>query len=180
MVNDEKRRLFDAVVWTFSAMFLVLFLVHESHRGALAASTAAPDCKTPIARTPNAAAQTYLGNCSDCHIAYPARMLPADSWRRLLSGLDDHFGQDASVSPAQRALIEQHLLTGARKARADDPQSGPTRITTMRWWRRQHDRIRAQRWTQPNIPSRAACESCHVNAADGRFGKVRIPKAPAP
>ena len=31
MHNDEKRRLFDAVVWTFSAMFLVLFLVHESH-----------------------------------------------------------------------------------------------------------------------------------------------------
>ncbi|MFO1494540.1 MAG: hypothetical protein U1F26_07770 [Lysobacterales bacterium] len=181
MRTDEKRRLFDAVVWTFSAMFLVVFLVHESHRGlASAPAPAAPACKSAPAQPPSPAARSYLSQCGDCHIAYPARMLPATSWRRLMGTLDAHFGQDASLEPGQRLLIEQYLIAGARKPRADDPSSGPPRITTMRWWRRQHDRIRAQRWTQANIPSRAACESCHLNAVEGRFGKVRIPKAPAP
>lgn len=39
----------------------------------------------------------YKAECTSCHIAYPPQLLSAPDWRRLLSGLDRHFGTDASV-----------------------------------------------------------------------------------
>ena len=39
----------------------------------------------------------YQQECAACHIAYPPRMLPAESWRRVLNGLPNHFGTDASL-----------------------------------------------------------------------------------
>lgn len=68
MHNDEKRRLFDAVVWTFSAMFLVLFLVHDSHsnRGAsaLLSYTQGSQHATDICELPS-------------HLASPVRSTPS-------------------------------------------------------------------------------------------------------
>src|SRR5512145_3377199 len=39
----------------------------------------------------------WLEECGACHIAYPPRFLPAESWREIMIGLDDHFGSDASL-----------------------------------------------------------------------------------
>ena len=35
--------------------------------------------------------------CSACHLAFPAAMLPSTSWTRLMSSLESHFGEDASL-----------------------------------------------------------------------------------
>ncbi len=35
-----------------------------------------------------------------CHTAYPPGLLPAASWRRIMGGLDRHYGSDASLEPA--------------------------------------------------------------------------------
>ena len=35
--------------------------------------------------------------CSACHLAFPAAMLPSTSWSRLMSSLESHFGEDASL-----------------------------------------------------------------------------------
>ena len=45
------------------------------------------------------AADKWRTECSSCHIAYPARALPAASWKKIMSGLDKHFGVDASLAP---------------------------------------------------------------------------------
>ena len=34
----------------------------------------------------------WKSECASCHVAYPARLLPAESWRALMGGLDKHFG----------------------------------------------------------------------------------------
>ncbi|HNG39593.1 MAG TPA: cytochrome C, partial [Accumulibacter sp.] len=38
--------------------------------------------------------------CGSCHLAFPPSMLPSSSWQRLMAGLKNHFGDDASVDPA--------------------------------------------------------------------------------
>ena len=39
----------------------------------------------------------YQQECESCHLAYPTRMLPASSWHRIMGGLDQHYGSDASL-----------------------------------------------------------------------------------
>lgn len=191
MQNAEKRRLFDAVIWTFSAMFLVLFLVHESHRGAAATDlsaltqapatvTPAPDCDRRQSSKPVAVPAVYTNSCSECHLAYSPRFLPAASWTLLMAGLNDHFGRDASMAASDAAAILSYLSQNARAAKTTDAAPPVLRITDARWWKRQHAKIKADRWNHPRIASRGSCEACHVNAAAGRFGKVRLPKAGEP
>jgi cytochrome c5 len=123
----------------------------------------------------------YQSACGECHLAYAPKHLPAASWERVLAGLDDHFGSDASLAPAELAPVHSYLVSGARKPKDTDPDPAVLRITEARWWLRQHDGIRPQRWNHPRIASRAACESCHLDAAsEGRYGRVKIPKAGQP
>ena len=35
--------------------------------------------------------------CSACHLAYPAAMLSSASWTDLMTSLESHFGEDASL-----------------------------------------------------------------------------------
>jgi hypothetical protein len=50
-------------------------------------------------------AQKYLKECAACHIAYPARALPAVSWQSLMGTLNKHFGNDASLSVADSSRL---------------------------------------------------------------------------
>ena len=61
--------------------------------------------------------------CASCHLAYPAGLLPAASWQRLMNNLPRHFGTDASLDPASvknavslaRSQCRRHQA-GARSA----------------------------------------------------------------
>jgi len=44
--------------------------------------------------------------CSDCHMAYPAVVLPKASWDKIMNNLSDHYGEDASLDDA----TVQHLI----------------------------------------------------------------------
>ncbi len=51
--------------------------------------------------------------CSACHMAYPAALLPARSWTALMADLPNHFGEDASLDEASRGQIESYLVANA-------------------------------------------------------------------
>ena len=53
--------------------------------------------------------ETVKTECSACHMAYPAGMLPARSWRALMGDLSNHFGEDASLPEETRAAMKQIL-----------------------------------------------------------------------
>ncbi len=36
----------------------------------------------------------YSEECGACHLAYPPSLLPQASWRGIMDGLADHFGED--------------------------------------------------------------------------------------
>ncbi|MGB0723285.1 MAG: diacylglycerol kinase [Gammaproteobacteria bacterium] len=117
----------------------------------------------------------YEAECGSCHLAYPASLLPVDTWRRMMAGLDDHFGDNAELDPALREKLELHLTSYASR-RASNTDS--LRISDQGWFRHEHDEVPARMVTgNTEVGSFARCEACHQNAARADFDEdgVRIP-----
>jgi hypothetical protein len=114
--------------------------------------------------------------CGTCHIAYPARLLPAASWRSLMQSLDKHFGVDATLDPATTLDIQRFLEAGAGQL-----PSTPTpekRISRQPWFNREHSEVTDGIWRRNSVRSRANCGACHENADRGGFDEdgIKIPK----
>lgn len=119
----------------------------------------------------------YTQECAACHLAYPPGLLPAASWKRLMSGLDSHYGSDASLDPATVAQLSGWLEANAaagRRARETPPDD---RITRSDWFVREHREVAAPVWKHPAVRSAARCEACHTDAERGRFSE-RALRAP--
>ena len=142
---------------------------------ASAASTALADSRAMPA---DSMLPAYRQECAACHMAYPPGMLPAASWKRMLSGLDSHYGSDASLDPALVRQIgtwlEAHAST-YKRVREQPPQD---RITRSAWFERKHRELDAAVWQRTAVGSRANCMACHTRADRGDFDddRVRIPK----
>ena len=55
------------------------------------------------------AADAYRTECGDCHLAFPpSLLLPAD-WATVLANLDRHYGVDATLDDASRAVVARQL-----------------------------------------------------------------------
>ena len=53
----------------------------------------------------------YKAECGSCHVPYPPKLLPAQSWRALMARLDRHFGSDASLDARTSEEISRYLAT---------------------------------------------------------------------
>lgn len=114
--------------------------------------------------------------CGSCHVAYVPGLLPAESWRKIMGGLDRHFGADASLTPQENREILDFLVTNAsNRWRAP---TAPLRITESFWFARKHDEVASSVWKRASIKSPANCNACHAGAANGDFEehRVRIPR----
>lgn len=122
--------------------------------------------------------QTWREECSACHIAYPARFLPAASWKEIMNTLGDHFGADASVDAATAEKISRYLALAARSPSRSQAGPPPLRITETRWFVHEHDELPANQWRNPKVKSTANCGACHQDAEAGRFSErsLHIPK----
>lgn len=116
--------------------------------------------------------------CGACHMAYAPGLLPAASWRKIMSGLDKHFGTDATLSAPENREITAYLVDHASNRWL--APSAPLRITEAIWFQRKHDghEIAAAVWNRPAVKSRANCQACHIDAEKGDFDehRVRIPQ----
>ena len=56
---------------------------------------------------------TYTDQCGDCHFAYQPELLPSKSWRLILDGTDDHFGETLDLGPDARVEISDYLASNA-------------------------------------------------------------------
>jgi hypothetical protein len=113
-------------------------------------------------------------------MVFPAEFLPKRSWQRILDTLSDHFGENASLGPVQRKAVLDYLVGSA----ADSPNAGregrkfgtsipptdtPLRITETSRWLREHREVRADKWKDPNVKSKANCLACHKGAEQGVY-----------
>lgn len=115
--------------------------------------------------------------CGSCHIAYPAKLLRAIDWQRLMEGLDNHFGAQAVLSTEDNKEILDFLQRHAG-FRAKNSASS-LRISDTPWFTRAHRKIPSNTWSDPAVKSRANCVACHINAGSGDWSKrgIRVPKA---
>jgi hypothetical protein len=111
----------------------------------------------------------YQAECAACHTAYPPGMLPAKSWQRIMNGLGQHYGSDASLDAKTVAEIGQWLQThaGTYKRVAEVPPQD--RLTKSAWFERKHRKIEPAVWQLPSVKSAANCAACHTGTDKGLF-----------
>jgi Dihaem cytochrome c len=131
------------------------------------------DERAPLAK--NALWQT---ECGACHVAFPPRLLPAESWRAVMSGLDKHFGSNASLDAASAREIGAFLDKNAGSRGRETSGKPLLRITETRWFKREHDEVSDRSWKNPKVKSAANCAACHIQAESGNYSEhnIRIPK----
>ncbi|MCG7937280.1 MAG: diheme cytochrome c [Candidatus Thiodiazotropha lotti] len=132
--------------------------------------------------------QQYQEECGSCHFPYQPGFLPGASWRLVMAGLDDHFGENAELSDYEAEYILNYLTQNAAEnvrgeifqkvlwsIRTKQP---PMRITETDFFKHEHDEI------SPRILHRngekiqfSNCDSCHVRALQGSFDDddIKIP-----
>lgn len=132
--------------------------------------------------------KAWQQECASCHLAYPPALLPKASWRRMMGGLEQHFGENASLDPVTQADILRFLEANAADSttsRMGDkvmqrmgPNEAPLRITETRWFVKKHDEVPRTTWARKSVGSAANCAACHRQAEKGIYDEdtVSIPK----
>lgn len=128
-------------------------------------------------RMPRDVPQAYIAECAACHTAYAPGLLPARSWQRVMSGLDQHYGTDASLDEATVRQLSTWLVANAgtyKRVKEEPPQD---RLTRSAWFERKHDDVPSAVWKHPAIKSAANCGACHPGADRGDFDddNIRLP-----
>lgn len=141
--------------------------------GAALGAAADDGARAPVPQLP-----AYTQECGACHLAYPPAMLPAASWRRLLAGMNEHFGTDASLKPATTSALADWLSANAGSGKRARPSPPQDRITRLAWFLREHDEVAAATWASPAVKRAANCAACHTKADQGDYRErhVRIPR----
>ena len=149
---------------------------------ALAALALWPAARADGPLMPRNVLPAYTAECAACHLAYPPGMLPAPSWRRIMGGLDRHFGTDASLDAATVQQVGQWLQDHAGTSKRVREQPPEDRITRSEWFVRKHREIAPSVWTLTSVKSAANCAACHGGADQGRFGdgELRVPAGVPP
>ena len=120
----------------------------------------------------------YRQECSDCHVPFAPRLLPAASWQRLMSNLPNHFGTDASIDPASAREITNWLTANAGTSKRTREAPPDDRITKAPWFIREHREISVATWQMPTVKTPSNCAACHTQADQGDFNEhnVKIPR----
>ena len=137
----------------------------------------------PAAGMPTAAmTATYARECGACHTPHHPSLAPAATWGRIVKGLDEHFGDNASLAPEIAAEIGSYLATNAAE-RWDSPAANllrqpaaaePLRITATAGWRHIHRGVAETTFATKAVGGRVNCANCHQDAASGRFAPRAI------
>ena len=123
--------------------------------------------------------QLTKNECSACHFAYPAPMLPQASWKMIMGSLENHFGEDASLDAQTTRHITKYLVAQAgdtelwssKFVRGLDNQKPLIRITETKYWIRQHPAISKEKLQSGLAGLKANCAVCHLRAEDGHYEK---------
>lgn len=125
--------------------------------------------------------------CGSCHVAYHPVLLPRRSWRALFAAQPEHFGENLVLDEEIcRTLKAFHLRHAAETLRTEasyrisislGADKTPLRITETPYWREKHAEIDEAIWHHKEVRSRANCNACHLDAAQGTYADaaMRIP-----
>jgi len=119
--------------------------------------------------------QLYVEECGSCHMAYPAQLLPTESWQKIMAGLEDHFDENAEMDETSRKDIENYLVRASgsgsyQKLFRNLGNQTPLRITELPYFIHEHDDI-PEKFVKANdkVNSFSQCNACHQKAERGGF-----------
>ncbi len=127
----------------------------------------------------------YLEECGSCHFPYQPGLLPARSWTKVMSGLDNHFGENAELPPDDVKSLTDYLLQNAadhanykrskkimKSLRAEDV---PLRVSQTPYLIEKHNELsRKMVQDNPKVGSLSRCGACHTKAETGSFSESEI------
>jgi hypothetical protein len=103
--------------------------------------------------------EKWKTECGSCHIPFPPQLLAADNWKRLMGGLDKHFGTNAVLDAKDNKEILSFLLHNAGSG--DRYSADSMRISDTPWFKHEHHVISAKEWALSEVNSRSNCSACH-------------------
>lgn len=129
----------------------------------------------------------YREECGACHFPYQPELLPSASWRKLISAMDDHFGQSLVLDDGSKSLILDYLTANSAEKSSTKiavrimqslGSDVPLRITDIPLFRKKHRKIPASVLEYQSISSLSNCSACHTTAEQGIYDddNVLIPK----
>ncbi|MCU7906562.1 MAG: diheme cytochrome c [Candidatus Thiodiazotropha sp. (ex Epidulcina cf. delphinae)] len=127
----------------------------------------------------------YLEECGGCHFPYQPGLLPARSWTKLMTDLEQHFGENAELPADDAERISDFLVNNAadqanykrsRKImRSLRPGETPLAVSETPYFIKKHDELsRKMVQDNPRVESISRCEACHTRAETGSFGEEEI------
>ena len=120
----------------------------------------------------------YNKECGSCHLAYPVKYLSRASWIKIMSTLDDHFGDNAEMTDADWKHISGFLKEKGSRHSSWGAEDTETRFTTTREFKGEHHEVpRNAVGPQSKVKSYADCQACHTRANQGSFREreIKIP-----
>ena len=130
--------------------------------------------------------ESYETECGDCHLPFHPSLLSSDSWKQMLENLDDHFGEDATLTGDALVEITAYLTTyggdkwdteASNRFSIVDPKA-PYQITATPYWVRKHEGVNPDYFKLKKVGVKSNCGGCHTDHYSGRFDdqKIKIPK----
>ncbi|MCK5757970.1 MAG: cytochrome b/b6 domain-containing protein [Clostridiales bacterium] len=128
----------------------------------------------------------YVKECGSCHKVYPPFMLPENSWKRIMRGLSNHFGDeitDANISKEQQRSIKDYLVAHsaehstreiAYKVIQATQKIQPKSVTKTTYWKETHKEIPRERYRSRTIKDKSNCFACHKDFEYGIVDDVNI------
>ncbi|MDH5436458.1 MAG: diheme cytochrome c [Gammaproteobacteria bacterium] len=129
--------------------------------------------------------EKYATECGACHFAYQPGLLPARSWKKIMSNLSDHYGENAELAKEDNRSLTAYLVENA----ADDSKykrskkimasinsnETPLRITKTPYIVEKHNELTPQMVvSNQKVGSLSNCAACHTKAKEGSFQEEEI------
>lgn len=119
----------------------------------------------------------YAKECSACHSPHHPSLATAAVWSQILDRLADHFGDNATLEPAQVEHLRAYLTANAapawdtKAARSFVPPdpAGSLRITQSPGWKSIHRDIPNAAFTAKAVNGKLNCAACHADSNLGQF-----------
>ncbi len=120
----------------------------------------------------------YKETCGACHFVYLPELLPSGSWKKIMAGIGDHFGQALEIAPDAQNAILQYLIADAAenspaKRSAKIMKSlgirTPLRITDIPYILEKHHKVSSEILKRKSVGSLSNCAACHKSAENGIY-----------
>lgn len=119
----------------------------------------------------------FYKECISCHTLFPPFLLPSKSWVSMMDGLENHFGDDASLDERTTASIKEFLVKNSAESSTKESSlrmlaslekdKNYLAITETPFWKNRHKKIDKTVFAQADIGKASNCKACHANIENG-------------